>query len=109
MYTVAGKAMLPLTQNCQVADGLTCRLVQKLLHFFLNKGRMTLFTFLAVSLGWQAACRAVDDLMQKSCDVLLFVMRNCMENSVVVKTWMAESFQVSLIPRQDDTSILRLI
>lgn len=33
--------------------------------------------------------------MQKSCDVLLFVMRNCMENSVVVKTWMTESYQVS--------------
>ena len=38
--------------------------------------------------------RAMDDLMQKSCDVLLFVMRNCMENSVVVKTWMTESYQV---------------
>ena len=33
--------------------------------------------------------------MQKSCDVLLFVMMNCMENSVVVKTWMTESYQVS--------------
>ena len=41
---------------------------------------------------------SIEELKQASSEVLLLVMRCCMENSVAAKLWMQESFKVSCMP-----------
>lgn len=49
-------------------------------------------------------CRAMEELKQAACEVLILVMHCCMENSRVAKTWMMESFKVP--PPLSDFQIL---